>query len=428
MVDQTVRQSDPWSGAASAADGGSRAGRMKWSLDILMHLPRESHEELNTSMQRLWGIETIPYNGPLGHKYFVNNVAQLVAQNRGWVVLEYEVVTVGAEELLLNFLELGKACMRYNCPPPTQILAIRLQDFQSPGCTWNRRVGWAHAQMEYNIHFLCTSNLAPPLEMLDGIVAQLSACQMEGIWAWDCVLGEMVLLLIWILVLLGDNPMQSELACHCGLLAKFFCWCCWVKGPDAVEQDVPGRRQHMGKEGPMRGCKSVWARRLVPQGVLWRNQEGILLPLGGGKKWSHRNRLESMGDMILRVNWFMGGGGGGGVLTDLWPPLRKGSHMKKAGEDEAVGIFVDELDGSEGGHGSEEDYNYVNYLSVVQYRLQQLQNLSPLGLGFPVVSYMDLDEEEETRYLRRLCTVLRQRMCVPRKIKKKEGKENCLVL
>jgi hypothetical protein len=28
-------------------------------------------------------------------------------------------------------------------------------------------------QQEYNIHFLCTSNLAPPLEMLDGIVMQL---------------------------------------------------------------------------------------------------------------------------------------------------------------------------------------------------------------------------------------------------------------
>ena len=26
---------------------------------------------------------------------------------------------------------------------------------------------------EFNIHFLCTSNLAPPLEMLDGVVNQL---------------------------------------------------------------------------------------------------------------------------------------------------------------------------------------------------------------------------------------------------------------
>ncbi|KAJ7707192.1 hypothetical protein B0H14DRAFT_2415522, partial [Mycena olivaceomarginata] len=29
------------------------------------------------------------------------------------------------------------------------------------------------AQKEYNIHFLCTSNLARPLEMLDGIIDQL---------------------------------------------------------------------------------------------------------------------------------------------------------------------------------------------------------------------------------------------------------------
>ncbi|EGO26560.1 hypothetical protein SERLADRAFT_407303 [Serpula lacrymans var. lacrymans S7.9] len=31
----------------------------------------------------------------------------------------------------------------------------------------------SEAQQEYNVHFLCTSNLAPPLEMLDGIVGQL---------------------------------------------------------------------------------------------------------------------------------------------------------------------------------------------------------------------------------------------------------------
>jgi hypothetical protein len=28
-------------------------------------------------------------------------------------------------------------------------------------------------QHEYNVHFLCTSNLAPPLEMMDGVVNQL---------------------------------------------------------------------------------------------------------------------------------------------------------------------------------------------------------------------------------------------------------------
>lgn len=30
-----------------------------------------------------------------------------------------------------------------------------------------------HSQKEFNIHFLSTSNIAPPLEMLDGVVEQL---------------------------------------------------------------------------------------------------------------------------------------------------------------------------------------------------------------------------------------------------------------
>ena len=32
-----------------------------------------------------------------------------------------------------------------------------------------------HTQKEYNIHFLTTLNLAPPLEMMDGIVEQLES-------------------------------------------------------------------------------------------------------------------------------------------------------------------------------------------------------------------------------------------------------------
>ncbi|KAF7378432.1 hypothetical protein MSAN_00270000 [Mycena sanguinolenta] len=64
------------------------------------------------------------------------------------------------------------------------------------------------SQKEYNIHFLCTSNIAPPLEMLDGIVDQLDEAQKHGVWAWDCELNEPVLLVPEVLALLGDNPMQ----------------------------------------------------------------------------------------------------------------------------------------------------------------------------------------------------------------------------
>jgi hypothetical protein len=45
-----------------------------------------------------------------------------------------------------------------------------------------------------------------------------------------------VLLLLWILALLGDNPMQSEFACHIGLRGKLFCRACFVKGKSAPAQ------------------------------------------------------------------------------------------------------------------------------------------------------------------------------------------------
>jgi hypothetical protein len=44
---------------------------------------------------------------------------------------------------------------------------------------------------------------------------------------------ECVLLILSIIALLGDNPMQSKLACHIGSMGKFFCQICQVKGSDS---------------------------------------------------------------------------------------------------------------------------------------------------------------------------------------------------
>ncbi|KAF8907460.1 hypothetical protein CPB85DRAFT_1526400 [Mucidula mucida] len=79
----------------------------------------------------------------------------------------------------------------------------------------------SEAQKEYN--------------MLDGIADQLEAAEKEGIWAWDCVENEPVLVLPVVLALLGDNPMQSEFACHIGLRGKLFCRICKVVGKDASD-------------------------------------------------------------------------------------------------------------------------------------------------------------------------------------------------
>lgn len=50
--------------------------------------------------------------------------------------------------------------------------------------------------------------------------------------------GQLVLLIIWVLALLGDIPMQSELACHAGLNARCFCRICMVRGRDGRSKDT----------------------------------------------------------------------------------------------------------------------------------------------------------------------------------------------
>ncbi|KAG1749271.1 hypothetical protein EDB19DRAFT_1629684 [Suillus lakei] len=97
----------------------------------------------------------------------------------------------------------------------------------------------AAVHKEFNVHFLCTSNIAPPLEMLDGIVDQLEESWKQGIWAWDCVHEEYVLVILSVLALLGDNPMQSEMACHIGSMGKYFCRICKVKGHDTSAESNP---------------------------------------------------------------------------------------------------------------------------------------------------------------------------------------------
>jgi hypothetical protein len=49
-------------------------------------------------------------------------------------------------------------------------------------------------------------------------------------------LNELVLLIPAVIVLLGDNPMQSEFACHIGLRGKYFCRACWVKGSENLDE------------------------------------------------------------------------------------------------------------------------------------------------------------------------------------------------
>ncbi|KAF4615110.1 hypothetical protein D9613_003453 [Agrocybe pediades] len=206
----------------------------------------------------------------------------------GWVVRQDRVVEVSQSNLLKSFPALVRDFSRFQIPDPRSILGVSRSDENrtngeslepwsltdpvvgnrwrslskghrtlalplwvycddTSGNTskkWNEHNSFLFslsglpredAAKEYNVHFLCTSNLAPPLEMMEGVVDQIEDGQKKGIWAWDCINKEPVLVFPSVLALLGDNPMHSEFACHIGLTGKYFCRTCWVKGTDAQD-------------------------------------------------------------------------------------------------------------------------------------------------------------------------------------------------
>ncbi|KAJ7885666.1 hypothetical protein B0H14DRAFT_3431620 [Mycena olivaceomarginata] len=319
--------------------------RITCTLDILMHLPRsvfsqrqlelflwllkvnnvdevpsvKSMQELNVMLQKLCGIDTIGYDGALGHKYYVNSLgnvqskssppSRLYPEDTGKLLAEARqgkrwleeipssqttpMARIGKQDYFIHepaMLDDGKFCSAnslnwrviqsesevsqarflksfpklkadisfYNFPNPSKIKdmqdplsgALSPWDLTDPviGNPWRERAKGARvlafpiwlycddtsgnlskkwnehnsflftpaglpreeSQKEYNVHFLCTSNIAPPLEMLDGVLDQLESGQKDGIWAWDSELHELVLIIPSVLALLGDNPMQSS--------------------------------------------------------------------------------------------------------------------------------------------------------------------------------------------------------------------------
>ncbi|KAG9084144.1 hypothetical protein FS749_005446 [Ceratobasidium sp. UAMH 11750] len=98
----------------------------------------------------------------------------------------------------------------------------------------------------YHVHFLATSNIASPLEMLEAIASESEKAAREGIWAYSAIKRDLVLCIAWWLALEGDNPMQSELSSHIGMGGKCFCRVCQVRGKDKQRPDDLGsEKQHI---------------------------------------------------------------------------------------------------------------------------------------------------------------------------------------
>lgn len=121
--------------------------------------------------------------------------------------------------------------------------------------------------------------------------------QTEGIWAWDCKLKEMVLVIPSVLALLGDNPMQSELSCHIGLRGKLFCRVCWAKGEAADPES-----EDEGDEDNQSGISSASAVTSDSDSAFHQ----IAPPKPRKKKRASKNKkLETPEDMMERIKTFM---------------------------------------------------------------------------------------------------------------------------
>ena len=77
-----------------------------------------------------------------------------------------------------------------------------------------------------------------------------------GVWAWDCVHEDHVLVIPFVATLLGDNPMQSEFACYVGPGGKFLCRICDVKGKDSLEGPQPSSTTPASHDGMNGGCST----------------------------------------------------------------------------------------------------------------------------------------------------------------------------
>ena len=130
-------------------------------------------------------------------------------------------------------------------------------------------------------------------------------------WAWDCEINEPVLIFPVVLALLGDNPMQSEFACHIGMHGKMFCRACWVKGADALAEPVFTERNNDQGESDVDSARSSDASGNVSRGEEFEGPASDLesiqqssttasaLPRKKGKF------VESLSSMISRVMMFM---------------------------------------------------------------------------------------------------------------------------
>ncbi|EGO18389.1 hypothetical protein SERLADRAFT_412257 [Serpula lacrymans var. lacrymans S7.9] len=311
-------------------------------------------QSLNSALQKCCGIGTIAYKGVLGHHYHemsnpkglrwlrevpdeqLTPMARLNSHNyyihkpamlsdgcndhpimfarcwamepvdtdhqRSWKVIKCDDYVVSQNEFLMNFPQLSIVDSKTSSTSKWAFTDLNV------GNQW-RALLKGHKVLSFPIWMYCddTSGL-PQSEAQQEYNYQLSSnAQKSGVWSWDSQTNEPVLLLPFVLALLGDNPMQSEFACHIGLHGKLFCRACWVKGIDAGTNilESAGQRVHQESNGAKSDADSQMASNNSAN-------EGTSNPASETEsvhsntiKCKRRQGLETMANMLSSVQDFV---------------------------------------------------------------------------------------------------------------------------
>lgn len=103
----------------------------------------------------------------------------------------------------------------------------------------------------------------------------------------------------FVAALLGDNPMQSEFACHVGSGGKLFCRICRVKGLDASINHSQSTTAPTSTDGAD-GGRTTPDSTGTGEGDGNSSADDICAPVNGQKR-----KLESMQEMVECISRFI---------------------------------------------------------------------------------------------------------------------------
>ncbi|KAJ7808632.1 hypothetical protein B0H14DRAFT_3091039 [Mycena olivaceomarginata] len=232
---EEARQAAKWKQEVDGNISGPMArgtGGKDFFVEEVCFAKLDSHGSVGPVMPMRWFTRE-------GQMWSIAHPLRLTASNSAFVIdgRESTCLEIPLDKYFLNVRDLEDPDVqaRYSIPPPSSIAgspSVNQWRIKGKGRRVHSVPLWKYCddtsgnvskKMIYNIHFIATSNLSPPLEMMEAVVAMLREAQKDGIEVWDCEYQDWILIIPWFLAFQGDNPMSSEFASHVGMKGKFFC-------------------------------------------------------------------------------------------------------------------------------------------------------------------------------------------------------------